>query len=221
MAGKHIAKSNGSSKKPLIITICVIAVVIIVAVAFVLFFTNKNSSTEVADTTSNTASTAVTKETQIQQSSTEQTEQSENSEEENASESTVQEASHQDSNVSLPQESIDIVVPASGGEQKNSFNATFVPYKAVDSTSGDNVALREFFGSSYTEGVLTFNNDGTFIDTLVATDNNSGAYVVEDSTITATYTNDKNLSITVNSWNGDTPSELIVHYNGCDVYFNS
>ncbi|MCD8026122.1 MAG: hypothetical protein LUF33_04110 [Clostridiales bacterium] len=48
----------------------------------------------------------------------------------------------------------------------------------------------------------------------------SGSYVIKDDTITATYTNDKNMSITVTQWNGDTPTQFIVNYGGYDVYFS-
>lgn len=68
--------------------------------------------------------------------------------------------------------------------------------------------------------MITFNSDGTFRDGLTSSSANSGAYIVEDNTITATYTNDKNILVTINSWEDDTPSDFTVHYNGCDVYFH-
>ncbi len=208
MSAKHSSNSVKKSKKPIIIAIIVAAVVICGAVAVVIgmnngWFGGKTSSTE--PTTSPTTQTQ-TVATQAQTSSTAQ------------SQSESQAVSSTDADET---ENSGIVVPTSGGQQKSSFNATFVPNKVIDTSTGSQMTLRDFFGSAYTEGAITFNSDGTFTDTLTATENNSGAYIVEDDTITMTYTNDKNILITVDSWSGDTPSEIIVHYNGCDVYFNS
>ena len=113
-----------------------------------------------------------------------------------------------------------VVVPTQGGQEVSYFNATYVPYKAVDSSTNEECTLREVFGSAFSQGVITFNSDGTFTDSVTSSSANSGAYAVEGDKIVATYTNDKNMSVKVASWEGDTPSELIINYGGYDVYFN-
>ena len=120
-----------------------------------------------------------------------------------------------------PQESkIDVVVPMEDGVEPTYFNASFIPNgKVEDTTSGQSVTLREAFGQSASDGVLTFNSDGTFRDTLVSGEHNQGAYVVQNHIIHATYTNDKNMIIDVVEWDGDTPVRFTVLYGDFLVYF--
>ena len=66
---------------------------------------------------------------------------------------------------------------------------------------------------------FTFNEDGTFKDTLISSESNRGAYVVQDKTIHATYTNDKNMRIEVTEWDGGTPSKFNIQYGDYTVYF--
>lgn len=47
----------------------------------------------------------------------------------------------------------------------------------------------------------------------------SGAYVVEGEDISATYSNDKNMQISVNEWENGAPKDFVVNYGGYDVYF--
>lgn len=210
MAGRHTAK--GSSSKLPIIIISIVAVIVVAAVIVFAVFLNSNTDTDTTETTS--AVTVAQEETQPQASApseaTDKTE-AETSEvkDENATEAQNSEAAK------------DIVVPTMGGTIKSSFNSTYIPYKAVDLSNDSEVPLREFFGSNYTDGVLTFNDDGTFSDTITTNSADSGAYVVEDDSIIITYTNDKNVFVTVNSWDGDTPTDITVHYGECDVYFNN
>ena len=100
------------------------------------------------------------------------------------------------------------------------FNATFIPNgKVDDNLTGGSATLREVFGTGAAEGVLTFNSDGTFKDTLISSESNRGAYVVQDKTIHATYTNDRNMRIEVTEWDGDTPAQFNIQYGDFTVYF--
>ena len=205
MAGRHSAKT---SKKPIVI-ICIVAAVIIIGVICAVIFLNSGSkpanttSTTTQQTTSTVQSTSVeSAQTTLQPTESEQpTTQSET-------------FAGETSEVSK------VVVPTQGGQEVSYFNATYVPYKAVDSSTNEECTLREVFGSAFSQGVITFNSDGTFTDSVTSSSANSGAYAVEGDKIVATYTNDKNMSVKVTSWEGDTPSELIINYGGYDVYFN-
>lgn len=205
MAGRHSAKT---SKKPIVI-ICIVAAVIIIGVICAVIFFNSGSkpanttSTTTQQTTSTVQSTSVeSAQTTLQPTESEQpTTQSET-------------FAGETSEVSK------VVVPTQGDQEVSYFNATYVPYKAVDSSTNEECTLREVFGSAFSQGVITFNSDGTFTDSVTSSSANSGAYAVEGDKIVATYTNDKNMSVKVTSWEGDTPSELIINYGGYDVYFN-
>ena len=205
MAGRHSAKT---SKKPILI-ICIVAAVIIIGVICAVIFFNSGSkpanttSTTTQQTTSTVQSTSVeSAQTTLQPTESEQpTTQSET-------------FAGETSEVSK------VVVPTQGGQEVSYFNETYVPYKAVDSSTNEECTLREVFGSAFSQGVITFNSDGTFTDSVTSSSANSGAYAVEGDKIVATYTNDKNMSVKVASWEGDTPSELIINYGGYDVYFN-
>lgn len=217
MAGRHSAKPEKKSKVPLIIIIAV-AVAVIAGVIVLIIFLNGNGQKPTADNTETTVVTSTAEETNQSTvvTTTSVADESSSSETQNSAE-------YHSSDETLPpetEESVNVVVPTNGGAKKDGFNATYIPYKAVDPDSGDDVPLREFFGTSYADGVMTFNSDGTFRDGLISSSANSGAYIVEDNTMTATYANDKNITITINSWEDDAPSDFTVHYNGCDVYFH-
>ena len=205
MAGRHSAKT---SKKPILI-ICIVAAVIIIGVICAVIFFNSGSkpanttSTTTQQTTSTVQSTLVeSAQTTLQPTESEQpTTQSET-------------FAGETSEVSK------VVVPTQGGQEVSYFNATYVPYKAIDSSTNEECTLREVFGSAFSQGVITFNSDGTFTDSVTSSSANSGAYAVEGDKIVATYSNDKNMSVKVASWEGYTPSELIINYGGYDVYFN-
>lgn len=205
MAGRHSAKT---SKKPIVIICIVIAVIIIGVICAVIFF---NSGSKPANTTSTTTqqTTSTVQSTSVE--SAETTLQPTESEQPTTQSETF---AGETSEVSK------VVVPTQGGQEVSYFNATYVPYKAVDSSTNEECTLREVFGSAFSQGVITFNSDGTFTDSVTSSSANSGAYAVEGDKIVATYTNDKNMSVKVASWEGDTPSELIINYGGYDVYFN-
>lgn len=205
MAGRHSAKT---SKKPIVIICIVTAVIIIGVICAVIFF---NSGSKPANTTSTTTqqTTSTVQSTSVESAQT--TLQPTESEQPTTQSETF---AGETSEVSK------VVVPTQGGQEVSYFNATYVPYKAVDSSTNEECTLREVFGSAFSQGVITFNSDGTFTDSVTSSSANSGAYAVEGDKIVATYTNDKNMSVKVASWEGDTPSELIINYGGYDVYFN-
>lgn len=205
MAGRHSAKS---SKKPIVIICIVTAVIIIGVICAVIFF---NSGSKPANTTSTTTqqTTSTVPSTTVESAQT--TLQPTESEQPTTQSETF---AGETSEVSK------VVVPTQGGQEVSYFNATYVPYKAVDSSTNEECTLREVFGSAFSQGVITFNSDGTFTDSVTSSSANSGAYAVEGDKIVATYSNDKNMSVKVASWEGDTPSELIINYGGYDVYFN-
>ena len=70
--------------------------------------------------------------------------------------------------------------------------------------------MRDLFGSAYSGGGFTFNEDGTFIDGITSASANSGAYIVEGDSVVITYSNDKNVIAAVTKWNGDVPAEITV-----------
>lgn len=205
MAGRHSAKT---SKKPIVIICIVTAVIIIGVICAVIFF---NSGSKPANTTSTTTqqTTSTVQSTSVESAQT-TLQPTESAQPTTQSETFAGETS----------EVSKVVVPTQGGQEVSYFNATYVPYKAVDSSTNEECTLREVFGSSFSQGVITFNSDGTFTDSVTSSSANSGAYAVEGDKIVATYTNDKNMSVKVASWEGDTPSELIINYGGYDVYFN-
>ena len=215
MSGKHAVKS---SKKSLIIIICVVVLVALIAGTVILFmnFSGKNDNSATTVPTSAISTTAVnTDPTQnISGSASEPTQPATKS----------GEASQEPTEQGFTSESSDndseIVVPTiSGEEQKPKFSATLVPYYAKDENSSEEVSLRDLFGSAYSGGGFTFNEDGTFIDGITNTSANSGAYIVEGDNIIITYSNDKNVIAAVTEWNGNVPKEFTVNFGGITVSF--
>lgn len=205
MAGRHSAKS---SKKPLVI-ICITAAVIIIGVVCAVILLNSGSKP--ANTNSTTAQ---------QTTSTVQSASAEYAETTLQPATDAQQTTQIETFAGETSEVPKVVVPTQSGQEVSYFNATYVPYKAIDSSTNEECSLREVFGSAFSQGVITFNSDGTFTDSVTSSSVGSGAYAVEGDTIVATYSNDKNMSVKVASWDGDTPLELIINYGGYDVYFN-
>lgn len=213
MAGKH---SRKGSNKPLIILIIVAVVVIAAIVAGGIFLmnggipgmNNQQEATQVmtnpTEATTVAATTAVTSEGQT-------------------TASPVTEAATTapaETGVSRAEPQIDVQVPTDEGVPVSYFNATYIPsLTAKDVHTGEEVSLREAFGTNYANSTLTFNSDGTFRDTLTAGEADSGAYVVQGEKIHATYTNDKNMKIEVTEWDNGTPVSFQVIYGDCIVYF--
>lgn len=215
MSGRHAANS---SKKPLIIVICAVVLVALIAGSVILFmnFSGKNDNSATTVPTSAISTTAVnTDSTQnISGSASEPTQP--------ATESgvTSQEPTEQGFTSESSDNDSEIVVPTiSGEEQKPKFSATLVPYYAKDENSSEEVSLRDLFGSAYSGGGFTFNEDGTFIDGITNTSANSGAYIVEGDNIIITYSNDKNVIAAVTEWNGNVPKEFTVNFGGITVSF--
>lgn len=215
MSGKHAVKS---SKKSLIIIICVVVLVAVIAGAVILFMNlsgkNNNSATTVPTSAASTAADNTNSTQNVSDSVSETTQPATKS----------GEASQEPTEQGFTSESSDndseIVVPTiSGEEQKPKFSATLVPYYAKDENSSKEVSLRDLFGSAYSGGGFTFNEDGTFIDGITNTSANSGAYIVEGDNIIITYSNDKNVIAAVTEWNGNVPKEFTVNFGGITVSF--
>ena len=205
MSGKHAVKS---SKKSLIIIICVVVLVAVIAGAVILFLnlSGKNNNSTTADNTNSTqnVSDSVSETTQPATKSGEAS----------------QEPTEQGYTAETSSNDSEIVVPTISGEkQKPKFSATLIPYYAKDENSSEEYSLRDLFGSAYSGGGFTFNEDGTFIDGITSASANSGAYIVEGDSVVITYSNDKNVIAAVTEWNGDVPAEITVNYGGIIVSF--
>ena len=189
------------------------AVIVIAAVvAGVIFFMNGGMSIfkNAEETQPATAATTIAAVPATQGSQTET----------KADETTQPVTAQAETGVPAEEGKIDVVVPMDEGVEPSYFDASFIPNGKVDDTmTGQSVTLREVFGQSAADGVLTFNSDGTFRDTLVSGEHNRGAYVVQKDVIHATYTNDKNMIIEVAEWDGGTPVRFTVLYGDFLVYF--
>ena len=76
----------------------------------------------------------------------------------------------------------EIVVPTISGEkQKPKFSATLIPYYAKDENSSEEYSLRDLFGSAYSGGGFTFNEDGTFDE------GEGGKWTLHGNTLTLKY----------------------------------
>ena len=215
MSGRHAANS---SKKPLIIVICAVVLVALIAGAVILFmnFSGKN------DNSATTVPTSAISTTSVNTDSTQNISDSASEPTQPATESgvTSQEPTEQGFTSESSDNDSEIVVPTiSGEEQKPKFSAPLVPYYAKDENSSEEVSLRDLFGSAYSGGGFTFNEDGTFIDGITNTSANSGAYIVEGDNIIITYSNDKNVIAAVTEWNGNVPKEFTVNFGGITVSF--
>lgn len=215
MSGRHAANS---SKKPLIIVICAVVLVALIAGAVILFmnFSGKN------DNSATTVPTSAISTTSVNTDSTQNISDSASEPTQPATESgvTSQEPTEQGFTSESSDNDSEIVVPTiSGEEQKPKFSATLVPYYAKDENSSEEVSLRDLFGSAYSGGGFTFNEDGTFVDGITNTSANSGAYIVEGDNIIITYSNDKNVIAAVTEWNGNVPKEFTVNFGGITVSF--
>ena len=210
MSGKHAVKS---SKKSLIIIICVVVLVAVIAGAVILFMNlsgkNNNSATTVPTAAASTTADNTNSTQNVSDSVSETTQPATKSGE------ASQEPTEQGYTAETSSNDSEIVVPTISGEkQKPKFSATLIPYYANEEYS-----LRDLFGSAYSGGGFTFNEDGTFIDGITSASANSGAYIVEGDSVVITYSNDKNVIATVTEWNGDVPAEITVNYGGIIVSF--
>lgn len=215
MSGKHAVKS---SKKSLIIIICVVVLVAVIAGAVILFMNlsgkNNNSATTVPTVAASTTADNTNSTQNVSDSVPETTQPATKSDE------ASQEPTEQGYTAEISANDSEIVVPTISGEkQKPKFSATLIPYYAKDENSSEEYSLRDLFGSAYSGGGFTFNEDGTFIDGITSASANSGAYIVEGDSVVITYSNDKNVIAAVTKWNGDVPAEITVNYGGIIVSF--
>ncbi len=202
-----------TSKKPIVILVTVIAVIVVAGIIFAVMLMNGKSTSENQNTTTQ-QTTALTETTQDNSVQSEQTTQ------DSQYSATGTQAGDEEDTEETSAVHNDVVVPTKGDGEISYFNATYVPYKAIDTATNAECSLREVFGSAFSNGVITFNSDGTFTDSVTSSSSNYGEYIVEGDEISATYSNDKNMQITAVEWDGDTPTELIINYGGYDVYFN-
>lgn len=216
MAGKHAAHAaSGSKKKIIIIIVCVIAALGLIA-GGIMFWLNSQGNTDTKKTAATTAPTVAT--TVTAASGDNNTKQTEAAAETTKSSDNTEETKSQQSHAS--QVVPDIQVPTQEGVDVTYFNGTYIPNgEAEDDQTGESVSLRDALGSGYSEGTLTFNSDGTFTDTIMSGEVSSGRYVVQNETITATYSDDRNMEITVSSWSNGAPAQFTVNYGGCIVHF--
>ncbi len=214
--------AGGNSKKPVAIIVAVAVAVLAAAVVAILFVLNSGKSDNKGETTRAATSVAQTiAETTVAgtQSNSDDSAKPDQSVIETEQPQSLPEAQSTQSGYDESSAAQSIVVPTKGTGEIGYFNATYIPYKAVDKDTNSEVSLREVFGTSYSQGVLTFNSDGSFTDSMYASEAESGAYVVEGEDISATYSNDKNMQITVNEWENGSPKDFVVNYGGYDVYF--
>lgn len=222
MAGKHAAPESGSKKAVFIVITVIASLAVIGAAAFFVytnFFMNKSDDkkdvqpTTVSATTVSTSASDTT-EDNGQASSTDLPDNPPATEEPAATDE------HQ------ADTTVDINIPTEEGSTITHFNASYAPNgEVINLATGESATLRDVFGSTYPGGVLTFNDDGTFTDTIGGTGVDSGEYNVENGVIKATYVYDRNMDITVTSWNDDnSPSEFYITYgsegDGFRVYFS-
>lgn len=210
MAGKHAAPSTGAKKTPLIIAI---AVALAAAVGTCVFFFVLKPFDNKGDPAAQpaalpSAATAATEPSLEIPTNPRMTEQPAGTEEPE------------------PSTTIDMVLPSGEGEISH-FNGSYVPaHEAEDVATGEKVSLRDLFGTGFSSAVMTFNEDGTFTDTLSTSGKRSGMYNVQDGGIKATYLPDENMDITVTQWDdsGKVPVRYYVIYHttgdsGYKVFF--
>ena len=196
-------ENKKKSKAPVIIIIVAAVIVIAAAVFAILFFSGAfKNKTETQPTTAQTT-TVEDNTVQAIHGQVETAAQTSDAESSQAEETTV------------------VIVPTEAEGDITYFSGTYAPNGTViDTFTGQSATLKEIFGNGYnTEGKLTFNEDGTFSDTLPSKEGKNGAYVVQNGKISATYSDDRNMDITVTEWNGGKPASFYVVYAGYNVYF--
>ena len=203
MAGKH-GKKEKKSKAPVVIILVIAVIAVIAAVIAVLYFNGVFGSENNNPQESTTPTASAVPYT---------TAQAMHGQDQTSAQSSEQSSAQEQTNA--------VVVPTEAEGDVTHFNATFIPNgRVVDTVSGNNTSLKEVFGTGYnTSGVLTFNSDGTFSDTVSSHEPATGGYAVQNQKISATYSNDKNMDITVTEWDGNTPVSFYVVYAGYQVYF--
>ena len=160
MSGKHAVKS---SKKSLIIIICVVVLVAVIAGAVILFMNLSGKNNNSATTVPTVAASTTIGNTNLTQNVSDSV--SETTQPATKSGEASQEPTEQGYTAETSSNDSEIVVPTISGEkQKPKFSATLIPYYAKDENSSEEYSLRDLFGSAYSGGGFTFNEDGTFIE---------------------------------------------------------
>lgn len=218
MAGRHAAHQapSNNKKKLIIIIICILAAAGLITGGVLLFMNSQKTPDEpqTATTAAATQQTTVAATAAAAQTAAPAEQKSEAATK--AQDDGQGAAQGSKTTPTVP----DIVIPTQEGVQVTYFNASYIPIgEAKDALTGESVSLREALGTGYTEGTLTFNDDGTFTDNIMTGGEASGRYVVQGETITATYADDRNMDITVTSWSNGAPAQFCVNYGGCIVYF--
>ncbi|MCH5297058.1 MAG: hypothetical protein J1E85_05245 [Ruminococcus sp.] len=232
MTEKRYLYSNKkkNSKKPAIIIISIVAALVIIVATVILLFPFLGDSSNIPPFATHPSITERTQETtQVTVSEQPTTEKAENTTSKSEQDSSTQNIDSEESSniqkateesITMQSSNSESVVVPGDVDDATYFSATYSPYKAVDSETDEQCSLKEVFGSSYVGGSVTFNSDGSFFDALTTSSSNNGSYAVKDSKLIATYSNDRNMDVSVSSWNGDTPSEIIINYGGYYVYLS-
>lgn len=108
---------------------------------------------------------------------------------------------------------------AENADEELYFSAELYPYKAFDTVGNRNASVKEVFGSVYSGEGLTFDENGLFADNITQSEYNYGAYTVTDGVINMTYSNDKNATAQIISYEDGVPSEIVIDFVGYEVYF--
>ena len=112
-----------------------------------------------------------------------------------------------------------VVSGAESTDEELYFSAELYPYKAFDTVGNRNASVKEVFGSVYSGEGLTFDENGLFADNITQSEYNYGAYTVTDGVINMTYSNDKNATAQIVSYEDGVPSEIVIDFVGYEVYF--
>ena len=216
MAGKHTAQTN---KKPVAIIVIIAVIAVGLIVGGIIFFMNNGKSPENTNPVTTTA-VFTTQPTFTSVPDSQPQTASEAAQSTEAQTSAPNEGQSSAQETQSPATAQNIVVPTEAQGEVTHFNNTYIPNgRAEDAVTGESVSLRDALGASYAEGALTFNDDGTFTDTIVSGIVSSGRYNVQNDNITAIYSDDHNMEIIVTDWNNGVPVKFSVNYGGCIVYF--
>lgn len=208
-------KAKHAAKRPKItislwLFIAIIAVLVLMIVGITIYSVQKDLKNN--DNTATTASVTTVTETTVEaKQETEQTTQ-------NVEEETTEELQTENTTAEPTTDAI-VVSGAESADKSLNFTGDFYPYKAFDNIGKRDASIKEVFGSMYGGEGLSFDENGLFSDNITQSEYNYGAYTVTDGVINMTYSNDKNKTAEVISYNGNVPSEIKIDYVGYDVYF--
>ena len=199
MKAKHAEKTHKITIS-LWLFIAIIAVLVLLIVGITFYSVNRELNAE------NNSTATATQQVQTTNISTQPTT-------EQATENAAVETTPEQTTQSIA------VSGAESADKDLNFDAEMYPYKAFDNEGKRDASLKEVFGSVYGGEGITFDKNGLFSDNITQTEYNFGAYTVTDGVINMTYSNDKNKSAEIISYNGNVPSEIKIDYVGYDVYF--